>query len=54
MKLPRTFIILALALTGGLGARAQSSNQVPGPTDYAAFSRFIAERNIIGFGLPTT
>lgn len=46
MKLPRTFIILALALTGSLGARAQSSNQVPDPTDYAAFSRFIAERNI--------
>jgi len=46
MKPPRTFIILALALTGVLGARAQSSNQVPGPADYAAFSRFITERNI--------
>jgi hypothetical protein len=46
MKLPRIQIILALMLTGGLGALAQSGNTVPGPTDYASFSRFITERNI--------
>src|ERR1035437_67572 len=47
MKTSRTKIILtlALALAGGLGAWAQS-NQVPGAEDYAAFSRFITERNI--------
>jgi hypothetical protein len=37
-------IVLAV-FTGGSFAVAQS-NSVPGPTDYAAFSRFIAERNI--------
>mgnify|MGYP001549677310 CR=1 FL=1 len=46
MKLPRIYIILALALAGGSGARAQSSGNVPGPADYASFSRFITERNI--------
>jgi len=47
MKTSRTKIILtlALALAGGLGAWAQT-NQVPGAEDYAAFSRFITERNI--------
>ena len=47
MKTSRTKIILALALAlaGGLGAWAQS-NQVPGAEDYAAFSRFITDRNI--------
>ncbi len=42
----RTSIILALVLTGGLGALAQSANPVPGPADYASFSRFVTERNI--------
>jgi len=28
------------------GAFAQSGNEVPGPTDYAAFSHFVADRNI--------
>jgi hypothetical protein len=47
MKTSRTKIILtlALALAGGLGAWAQS-NQVPGAEDYAAFSKFITDRNI--------
>ncbi len=36
---------LALLLAGNLFAAAQSTNS-PGPTDYAAFSRFIADRNI--------
>lgn len=35
----------ALLVAGGFSAGAQS-NTVPGPTDYAAFSRFIAARNI--------
>ncbi len=35
----------ALLVAGGFSAVAQS-NTVPGPTDYAAFSRFIAARNI--------
>ncbi len=38
--------ILALVLAGGANAFAQSSNTVPGPNDYAAFSRFITDRNI--------
>lgn len=37
--------VLAFALANGFGAAAQS-NGVPGPTDYAAFSRFISARNI--------
>ena len=47
MKTLRTKIILTLALTlaGGSGAWAQT-NQVPGAEDYAAFSRFITDRNI--------
>jgi hypothetical protein len=46
MKPPRIKIILALALAGGLGAFAQSNNQVPGPADYGSFSRFVTDRNI--------
>jgi hypothetical protein len=38
-------LILALALANGFLAGAQS-NGVPGPADYASFSRFVAERNI--------
>ena len=38
-------LILALALVNGFLAGAQS-NGVPGPADYAAFSRFVTERNI--------
>jgi len=47
MKLMRTkiFFTLALVLAGG-GAFAQTRNQVPGPTDYAQFSRFVTDRNI--------
>ena len=37
--------LLALALVSGFSAGAQS-NGVPGPTDYASFSRFVTERNI--------
>jgi hypothetical protein len=44
MKLPKVKIIFALALAAG-DAFAQS-NKIPGDTDYAAFSRFVAERNI--------
>jgi hypothetical protein len=40
---------LALALANGFCAAAQS-NGVPGPTDYAQFSRFITERNIFDPG----
>jgi hypothetical protein len=40
-----TFITLA-ALLVSAGAFAQSSNRVPGPTDYSAFSQFITDRNI--------
>jgi hypothetical protein len=36
--------LLALALAGGGPAPGQ--NTPPGPTDYPAFSRFVAERNI--------
>lgn len=47
MKLMRykIWLALALGLAGGFSAAAQS-NGVPGPTDYSAFSRFVAERNI--------
>ncbi len=40
---------LALALESGFEAAAQS-NGVPGPADYAQFSRFITERNIFDPG----
>ena len=47
MKLTRYRLLLALTLTAICGtlAYAQSTN-VPGPTDFADFSRFIANRNI--------
>lgn len=45
MKLSLAKTILALALAAG-GALAQSSNNVPGAADYAAFSRFVTDRNI--------
>jgi hypothetical protein len=41
----KKWLILALALVNGFLAGAQS-NGVPGPADYAAFSRFVTERNI--------
>lgn len=41
----KKWLALTLALANGLFAGAQS-NGVPGPTAYAAFSRFITERNI--------
>jgi hypothetical protein len=40
-----TFIMLAVLLTSAI-AFAQSSNHVPAPTDYPAFSQFITDRNI--------
>ena len=46
MKLPQTKFILALALAVTAVALAQSNNSTPGATDYAAFSRFVAARNI--------
>lgn len=39
------WLVLALTLAGGFFAAAQSNN-VASPTDYAAFSHFITERNI--------
>jgi len=41
----KKWLALALALVNGLFAGAQSNN-VPGPTAYSAFSRFVTERNI--------
>jgi len=41
----KMWILLVLALTNGYWATAQSNN-LPGPADYAQFSRFITERNI--------
>jgi len=41
----KRWLILAFALANGFPAGAQS-NGVPGPTDFASFSRFITERNI--------
>jgi len=35
-----------LALSAGVSSLAAQSNGVPGPQDYSAFSRFIADRNI--------
>jgi hypothetical protein len=45
MKLSWTPILMTLALAAG-GLNAQSTNNVPGATDYPAFSRFVTERNI--------
>ncbi len=44
-NVPRLLLACAVLLAGGTPASAQSTN-VPGPTDYDAFSRFITERNI--------
>jgi hypothetical protein len=41
----KMWLVLMLALVGGFSAGAQS-NGVPGPADYASFSRFVTERNI--------
>lgn len=47
MKPMRTTLYFTLTIVlAGAGAFAQSNNQVPGPTDYAAFTRFITDRNI--------
>lgn len=47
MNTMRTISIFVLTATlTAAGAFAQPSNRVPGPTDYADFSRFITERNI--------
>ena len=45
MKPMRTKFFLALAAVT-LGADAQTNRNIPGPADYAAFSRFVTERNI--------
>ncbi len=45
----KKWAVLALALGSGFLAAAQS-NGVPGPTDYAQFSRFITDRNIFDPG----
>jgi hypothetical protein len=42
----RNQLFFTLAVVTGVCAFAQSANQVPGPTDYAAFSRFVTDRNI--------
>lgn len=42
---PLCCVVLLAVLAGGFSAAAQSNN-VAGPADYAAFSRFITERNI--------
>ena len=39
-------IVILLVSLSGLAAAAGAATAVPGPTDYAAFSRFITERNI--------
>lgn len=47
MKNLRTIIIFAAAAgLAGVAIQAQSNKGVPGPTDYADFSRFITDRNI--------
>ena len=46
MNISRTKIILALTLTGVGGAFTQTDNGVPRAADYAAFSRFVTDRNI--------
>ncbi len=45
MKTIRTILLLALALTT-LTAAAQTNKNIPGATDYAAFSKFVSERNV--------
>jgi hypothetical protein len=45
MKTIRTILLLALALTT-LKAAAQTNKNIPGATDYAAFSKFVSERNV--------
>lgn len=45
MKIKSTFLWLALLLGGGQ-LFAQTNKNIPGPTDYPAFSRFVTERNI--------
>jgi hypothetical protein len=45
MKTIRTILLLALALTT-LTAAAQTNKNIPDATDYAAFSKFVSERNV--------
>ena len=47
MKFMRTklFMALVMAVVAG-GASAQTNKNIPGPTDYPAFSRFVTDRNI--------
>ena len=47
MKLTHKTLLTVLALAAGANVFAQiNRNQVPGPTEYDSFSRFIADRNI--------
>ena len=47
MKTMRTKLFLALVLTlVSEGAFAQTNKTIPGPTDYASFSKFVTDRNI--------
>lgn len=47
MKTMRTKLFLALVLAlVSEGAFAQTNKTIPGPTDYAAFSKFVTDRNI--------
>jgi len=41
----KLFLALAAVLAAG-GALAQTNKNIPGPTDYSAFSRFVTDRNI--------
>ena len=41
----KLFLALALAVAGGSGF-AQTNKNIPGSTDYAAFTKFVTERNI--------
>jgi hypothetical protein len=52
MKFMRTPIFSGLAALLALagGAFAQANNGIPGPTNYASFSRFITDRNIFDPG----
>jgi hypothetical protein len=46
MRTPLFFGLAALLVLAAGGAFAQSNNGIPGPTNYALFSRFITDRNI--------
>ena len=45
MKITRTILLLALA-SATLTTEAQTNKNIPSATDYAAFSKFVADRNV--------